>query len=193
MFACGQLDFELFDEGGHVAVGDHGAFVLLDAEDGGRNGNLHVLLDFHLASQPPVVLDLFAGEESHFGGQNAAAAFEDTAFALSAGTFAAAGRGEVYLLLGEGGDERVAGGDFQFLVVVDGDGHVAGRQQFGAQQQEQRHQNEDDHQKDDQCGDYSCCHFNYSLMPIKLMNAKPMRPVMMKVMPTPLSAGGMWL
>ena len=142
-----QLHLELLDEGCHVAVGDNRTFVLLDAEDRLRNGNLHILLHLHLAAQTPMVLDLLAGEESHFCGKNGTAAFQHTTFALSARTLATTSRRKVYLLLGKCRDKCVARGHFQFFIVIDGDGHVALRDELGAQDKQHCHQDQDDHQE----------------------------------------------
>ncbi len=146
VLAGGQLYLEFLDEGGHVLVADHGALVLLDAEDALGELEGEVFLDLHLAAQTPAFLHLLAAEVGHLGGEDAAAAFDDTAFALAAAAFAAAGRGQVDALLAEGGDEGAAGGHGEFAVVVDGDLHVALRHELGAQHQEQRHQQQDDHQ-----------------------------------------------
>ena len=135
LLAFGQLNLELFDERGHIAVGDDGAFVFLDAQYVGRDGNAHIFLDLDLAAQAPALLYLFAGEEACLGGQYASAAFQHLAAALAAAAFATAGRRQVDMLFGKGGYEAVAGGNGEFLVVVDGDGYVALRHQFGSQHQ----------------------------------------------------------
>ena len=150
MFAWRQLDLEFLDECSYVAVGDDGAFVLFDAENAGRYGDAEVFFYLALASEAPALLNLFAGEESDLGGQDAYAAFEDLATALSARAFAATGGGEVDALLGEGGDERVACRYGEFFVVVDGNGDVALRYELGAQQKQQYNQYEYDGQEDDQ-------------------------------------------
>ena len=150
MLARRQLHLELLDKGGHIAVGDNRAFILLDAEYRLRHGNLQVLFHLHLASQTPMLLYLLAGEETHLGGQDGAAAFQHTAFALSAGAFSAACRGQVNLLLGQRRDKGVARGHSQFLVVVNRDCHIALRHQFVSQHQKQCHQQQDDDQSSNQ-------------------------------------------
>ena len=84
----------------------HLALPLLDAEHRGGNGDLHVLLDLDLTSQTPVVLNLFAVEETGFGRQDVAAALQHLTLALSAGTFTATGRGKEYTLRGERVEKR---------------------------------------------------------------------------------------
>ena len=158
MLAFGQLHFELLDKGGHVAIGDYRAFVFLDAEYGLGNNDFEVFFHLDLAPEAPMVLNLFAGEETHLGGEYGTATFNDTAFALSARPFAATGRGQVNLLFGKCGDKGVACGDGEFFVVVDGDGHIALGHKFGTEHQKQCHQKEDDHQENDEgCYD-SCAH-----------------------------------
>ena len=140
VFSGGQLHLELLDEGGHVAVRYHGALVFLDAEDAFGKLQRQVFLHLHLAAEAPAFLYLFAAEVGRLGGEYAAAALDDAAFALSAGAFAAAGRGKVDALFAEGADERAARRYGHFFVVVDGDLHVALRYELGAQNKQQRHQ-----------------------------------------------------
>ena len=135
-----QLHLELLDESGHVAVGDDGALVFLDAEDAGGHGDGDILLHLRLAAEAPPLLYLLAGEEAHLGGEDGTAALEDAALALSAGALAAAGGREVDVLLGEGADEAVARGHGELLVVVYRDGDVALGDELGAQHQQQGHQ-----------------------------------------------------
>ena len=146
VFAGGQLHLELLDEGGHVAVRDHGAFVLLDAEYALGELEAQVLLHLHLAAEAPAFLNLLAAEVGCLGGEYAAAALNDAAFALAAAAFAAAGRGQVDALLAEGADEGAARGDGHFFVVVDGYLHVALRYQLCSKNEKQRHQQQDDDQ-----------------------------------------------
>ncbi len=91
VLASRQLHLELLHKGGHIAVGNHGALILLDAEYGLGHGNFEVFFHLHLAAQPPVVLNLLAGEETHLGGKDGAAAFQHTAFALAARPLPATG------------------------------------------------------------------------------------------------------
>ena len=91
-----------------------------------------------------------AGED--LPGQYASAAFQHLAAALAAAAFATAGRRQVDMLFGKGGYEAVAGGNGEFLVVVDGDGYVALRHQFGSQHQQQYNEQQYYGQKDRQSG-----------------------------------------
>ena len=194
MLASGELHLEFLDEGGHIAVADHGAFVLLDAEDAFGQGEAEVFLDLHLATQAPAFLLLLAAEEAFLGGKDGAAAFDNAALALATRAFSAAGRGQVDALLAEGGDEGAAGGNVELLVAVDGDFHIALGHELGAQHKQQYHKQEYDDKEDDECGDDCFGHKAvHNLIPINDMKAMPMRPVMMKVMPTPRRAGGMAL
>ena len=148
-----QLHLELLDEGGHVAVRDHGALVFLDAEDALGELEAEVFLHLHLASESPAFLYLLAAEVGRLGGEDAAAAFDDAAFALAARAFATAGRGEVDAGLAEGADEGAARRYGHFFVVVDGNLHVALRYELGAQDEQCRHQQQDDDQYDNDSGE----------------------------------------
>ena len=143
MFTLRQLDDEFLDECSHIVVGYDLALPLLDAEYRIRNGNLHVLLDLHLTAQTPVLTNLLAVEESGFGRQNLAAAFEDLTFALTAGTLAAASRREEYVLRSERIEQRAAAVHFEnFLTAVDVDGNLARSRKFCLCKEQQCHQNE---------------------------------------------------
>ena len=132
MLASGELHYELLDECGHVLVAYHLALEFLDTEDALGNEDFEVLAHLYLASEPPVVLLLLAGEESHLGGQDAAAAGEHLAFAHAAASAASAGRGQEYLLVGEGCQQGRAGIDIEdSLPVVDVNLDVALRGQLG--------------------------------------------------------------
>ncbi len=148
MLTRGQLHLEFLDEGGHVAVAHHGAFVFLDAEDALGQLEAEVFLDLDLASEAPAFLLLLAVEEAFLGGQYLAAALDDAALALAAAALAATGRGQVYARLAEGGDESAAGGHVVLLVVVDGDFHVALGYQLGTQDEQRCHQEQDDDEDD---------------------------------------------
>ena len=64
----GQFHRKLFDERGHVVVGNHFAFPLLDSEYFFRNLNFHVVLDLDLAGQAPVFGLFTAIQMPFFGG-----------------------------------------------------------------------------------------------------------------------------
>ncbi len=152
VLAFGQTDRELLDEGGHVLVGDDLALELLDAQGGVGHLDLEVVLDLHLAAQPPVVGDLLAGEEARFSGKDASAAFQDLAFALSAVTLAAAGGRQEDLLFGERVKERAALRDVEHLLaVIDVDLDRTGRSQTDLDEKEQGHQDEGDHDNHEDC------------------------------------------
>ena len=62
----GKLYHKLLDEGSHVVVRNYLTFPLFDAKDLFGHLNLHVVLDFYLAAQAPIVRNLLAIEESGF-------------------------------------------------------------------------------------------------------------------------------
>ena len=132
MLAGGQLHLELLDKSGNIAVADHRAFVFLHVQNRLRHHDFQVFLHLYLASQAPVVLNLLAGKESNFGGQNRSAAFHYTAFALAARAFATTGRRQIHFLFGQRGNQRVARRDGQHFVVVDGDFHLTFGHEFVA-------------------------------------------------------------
>jgi len=168
VFAGGQLHLEFLDEGGHVAVGDDGALVFLDAEDALGEFKGEVFLDFDLASESPAFLHLTAAEVRELGGEDGAAAADDAALALAAGAFAAACGGEVDALFAEGGYQCSARGNGHFFVVVDGNLHVALRYELGTQDEQRRHQQQDD-DEDDCNGCYKCCcHSRYIFVSVNL-------------------------
>ena len=149
MHAFGQLHLELLDKGSHIAIADHCAFVFLDVEHRLRHHNLQIFLYFHLTAQAPKLLDLFAGEESHFGRQYRTASFHHATFALAAVTLAATGRRQENLLLGQSGHQRVARLDLQRFVIIDGNLHLAFGHEFVAHPKQQG--NEQQHDAEENC------------------------------------------
>ena len=148
VLALGQLHDELFEESRDIAVRDHRALPLLDAQDGLVDVDFHVLLHFHLTAQTPVVLGHLARDEARFGGQDVAAAFEHLAFAHAARTAAAAGRRQEHLVVGQRREQRRAAlGRDDLLAVVDVDRHVARGGQFRLRIEKQCDQHERNHQK----------------------------------------------
>ena len=136
VFAGRQCYDEFFDESGHVLVRDNLAFPFFHAEYAFGHLDFHVILHLHLASQPPVVLNLFAAEVRCFRRQNLAAACQHLAFALSARTLAAAGRRKEHSVYGQRVEQGRTGSHFQHFVAVDGYFYVSRRYQeaFGHQQ-----------------------------------------------------------
>ena len=150
MLAFGELDGEFLDEGRHIVVADDLAFEFLDGQGGVGNHDFEVLFHFHLAAQTPMVLNLFAVEESDLGGQNLAAAFHDAAFALSAVAFSAAGGGQVNLLFGQGAQQVAARRHLNlFLAIVDGYFHFAFGGEGTLDYQQQGYQRQDDQHHQD--------------------------------------------
>ncbi len=103
VFSFRKGNDEFLDEGGHVLVGDNCTFIFLDVEYRCRDCDLHVLLYFDLTGQTPVVLDLFAAEMYGLSRKNFSASAQHLNFALAAAAFAAACRGEEYVVVGHGG------------------------------------------------------------------------------------------
>ena len=66
VLSVGKLYDKLLDEGSHVVVRNYLTFPLFDAKDLFGHLNLHVVLDFYLAAQAPIVRNLLAVEESGF-------------------------------------------------------------------------------------------------------------------------------
>ena len=147
VLARGQGNDELLDEGGHVLVRDHGALVLLDAEDFVGHLHRHVVPDLRLAGQSPVVFHLFAAEEDLFGGQNVAASLDDLRAALAAFTAATAGGGEEDVAALKGSEQGAADGRFDFFFAVDGQLDVARRHELGFCNQQQYDQQQHDDEK----------------------------------------------
>ena len=67
VLSVGKLYDKLLDEGSHVVVRNYLTFPLFDAKDFFGHLNLHVVLDFYLAAQTPIVCNLLAIEESRLG------------------------------------------------------------------------------------------------------------------------------
>ena len=145
VLALGEFHREFLDEGSHVLVGDDLAFQLLHAQ--GRLGNLdlEVVLDLDLAAEAPVVLDLFAGEETGLGGEDLAAAFQDADLALAAVGLSAASGGKEDALVGQGVHQVTALRDVQHLLAtVDVQGNIPGRGEFGLDYQQEGNQDKRD-------------------------------------------------
>ena len=90
MLASGQSHLVLLDEGCHVLVANHGAFPFLYAHYRVVNLNLEVALDFALATETPVVLDLLACEVAFLRVENLTTTSSYLQLALSARAFTAA-------------------------------------------------------------------------------------------------------
>ena len=152
VLAFGQLDDELLEEGRDIAVRDHGALPLLDAEHGFGNLYLEVLLHLDLASQAPVLLGHLARDETGLGGQDVAATLDHLAFAHAARTAAAAGRRQEDLVVGQRCEQRRAAfGRNDLLAAVDVDRNFARRGQFGLCKEKQPHEDKGHHQKGNDC------------------------------------------
>ena len=143
VLALGQLHDELLEESRDIAVRDHGALPLLDAQHGLGNTDFHILLDLHLAAETPVVLGQLARDEARLGGQNVAAAFEHLTFAHAARTAAAARRRQEHLVVGQRRKQRrTAFGRDDLLTAVDVDHDVARGGQFRLRIEKQCDQHE---------------------------------------------------
>ena len=148
VFTLGQFHDELLDKGRNVAVRDHLALPLLDAEHGFGNVDFQVLLHLDLTPQTPMILGHFTRNEARFGRQDVAAAFEHLAFAHAARTAAAAGGRQKDVVVGERYEQRrTALGGQHLLAVVDVDRHVARRRELRLRIEKQPHQNERHRQK----------------------------------------------
>ena len=159
MLALGQCDDKFLDEGGDVVIGDDGAVPLLDAKDGLRYADLHIVLHLDLAGEAPVILDLLAGEVGHLGGEDLASALHHLAAALTAGALTSAGGGEEDALVLERIEERAAHGYGVGLVVIDRHLDVADLHELrlGEEEdddEEQDDDEEDDHARQDRCSRY---------------------------------------
>ena len=78
-----QCNDELLDEGSHVLVADNSTFVLLHTHYAFVNLDTEVALHLALASQTPIVLDLFASEVPLLRVEDFATALYYLAFALA--------------------------------------------------------------------------------------------------------------
>ena len=160
VLAFGQFHHELLEEGRDIAVRDHGALPLLDAEHGFGNLYLEVLLHLDLASQAPVLLGHLARDETGLGGQDVAAALDHLAFAHAARTAAAAGRRQEDLVVGQRCEQRRAAfGRDDLLAAVDVDRNFTRRGQFGLCKEKQPHEDKGHHQKGNDCNYNSQFHF----------------------------------
>ena len=95
MRTFGELHLEFLDESGHVLIGDDGTLVFLNAEYAVGNLYFQVAFDLALATETPVLLDLFAGEMTLFRVKNFTTAFGHLAFALTATALTTTCRGKV--------------------------------------------------------------------------------------------------
>ncbi len=95
-----------------------------------------------------------------FGGQHGAAALQDLALALGAGTAAAAGGGQEDAAVGQGAQQLAAGTGLQRMlrVVVDFDGHITGAYQLGAGREDNRDQRQNDNGEHDHAKNNFCIH-----------------------------------
>ena len=190
--ALRQADDELLDEAGHVVVGDDLALPLLDAEDLFGDLDFHVLLDLHLATEAPVVGDFLAGEVGFFRREDGSATGRDLATALHAGATSTTGGGQEHAGIAEGGEQRAAAFHLEGALAIDDQLEGAAGGQPGLREQKQADQQQDDGQEERDGEKNRGAHDLAQIsMPMKAMKAMPMRPVRMKVMPSPLSGAGM--
>ena len=66
MFARRELNLELFDESGHIAIADDGAFPFFDAENTLGDFYFHVAFDLGLTSKTPLLFYFLTGEVGAF-------------------------------------------------------------------------------------------------------------------------------
>src|SRR5690606_39102732 len=97
-----QLHHKLLDKSSYVVVRDYFAFPLLDTEDLFRDLDLHILANLYLAGQPFMFRYFAAGQVIKLGGQYIATAGQYMTLAHGAGTTAAAGRRQKYVLVTKG-------------------------------------------------------------------------------------------
>ena len=174
VFTLGQLHDELLEESRDIAVGNHRALPLLDAENGFGNLDFQIFLDLDLAAQTPVVLGHLARDEARFGRQDVAAALQDLALAHAARTAAAASRRQEHLVVGQRRKQRAAAlGRDDFLTVVDVDRHIARRGELRLRKEKQSHQREGDDQESYDCN-YDC-QFHFQTLFLKVRTECPRR------------------
>ncbi|MNP26791.1 hypothetical protein D3C76_1196650 [compost metagenome] len=132
VFAIGNPQLQLFNEGGFVIVGDNFALPLFHAEDLLRQLNLHVLTHRHLAGQTTTLFRLTLADVRQFGRQDIAPALFDRDPALPARATAAAGRRDKNAIAREGVQQLVTrrGTDLLIRLVVNLNDHIAGVHQL---------------------------------------------------------------
>ncbi|KAF5029912.1 hypothetical protein DSECCO2_643660 [anaerobic digester metagenome] len=104
-----KFNNKLFDEGCHILVADNFTLPFLYTQYLFRYLNFHILLNLYLATQTPLCLLLFAGEEAHLCREDLSATFGYTALAHSAGSAATAGRWKEYFFVTQCAEKRRAG------------------------------------------------------------------------------------
>ena len=119
MFAFRQRNDELFDERSHVLVGDNLALPLFYTQYRLINLDAHITLHFHLATQTPMILHLFAAEMRNFRRQNLATAIQYLAFALSARTLTTTSGRKEYTVHRQRIQQRGTGSYVQYIIAVD--------------------------------------------------------------------------
>ena len=123
-------------------------------------------------------------------GQNGPAAFTYLASALDTGPAATACGRQEDTVVAQRREQRASAVYLEGLFPVDYDGHFATGRKFGLRKQQQSDQQENDGQEEYN-GQYNGrCHLYQISMPMKLMKAMPMSPVMMNVMPKPFKGAG---
>ena len=148
VLAFGQFHHELLEEGRDIAVRDHLALPLLDAQHRLRHVDLEIFLDFHLTAQAPMLLGHLTVDKARFGRQQFAAALQHLTFAHAARTAAATCRRQEHVVVGQRRKQRAAAlGDEHFLPAVDVDGDIARGGQFRLRKEKQPHENQGYHQK----------------------------------------------
>ncbi len=132
IFAIGNAQLQLFNEGGFVIVGDNFTLPLFHAEDLLRQFNLHVLAHCHLTGQTTALFRLTLANVRQLGRQNIPAALFDRDPALPAGTAAAAGRRDKNAIAGKRVQQLVTcrGADLLIRLIVNLDDHIAGVHQL---------------------------------------------------------------
>ena len=163
VFAFGQFQNKVLDEGGNVLVGTHGAFPLLYAEHLLGHLDVHVLLDRHLTRQPVPAGGFPLGDVAFFRGQDRAAASMDLYPALGTGSAPATCGGHEQLLLGEGLQQLAPSRNRNRLFPIDRDIDVPRGHEPRARAHDDRHKREDD-QGEQQNTKCKSCH---SLPPLQ--------------------------
>ena len=83
------------------------------------NLDAHITLHFHLATQTPMILHLFAAEMRNFRRQNLATAIQYLAFALSARTLTTTSGRKEYTVHRQRIQQRGTGSYIQYIIAVD--------------------------------------------------------------------------
>src|SRR5690606_13486814 len=154
----------------------------------------HVLLDLHLAGAAPVFLGLAAGEVGQFGRQDVAAALEDLTLARRAGAAPTAPPRQEAAVAREAAQQRSTAVDLGRLlrVVVDQDLDLALVDELRLREHQDEDQEDDDERQARDADQDALEHFlPQSWMPLNVMNAMAISPVVMNAMPRPRSEAGM--